>query len=112
MTNSTLVYRVRRLPRHVDRLEVKEILGKALDGISTEDVHIYSLATAVDPWERSPTRTATVAFSRVPTLLREGPGLKKWDIKVLGLDLPLILDSHFYGFTALNDVVESQHKFE
>jgi hypothetical protein len=98
MSQKPVVYRLRRLPAHADR----------------QDVQVHSLANAVDPWERYPTRTATLTFKKPPFAPGARPenGVPEWSIPVLGLSLPLLLDSHFIGVTPLNDVPPSEHEYE
>src|SRR5947207_15195483 len=106
------VYRLRQLPEHLDRLGTAELLSKALGDISSRDVQIFSLATSVDPWERPPTRTATLMFNTLPALLETEKGKTEWKIKVGGLRDNLILDIHFLGFTPLNNISPPYHNVE
>jgi hypothetical protein len=106
------VYRLRRLPRDADHLRVIKILCQSLDGVTTEDVQIGSLADAVDPWEETPTKTATLTFKRPPVALEGKDKRFELMITVVGLPRPLILDAHFLGFTPLNGVPAGRHEYE
>ena len=106
------VYRLRRLPRDADPLQVIQILSASLDGVKAEDVQIGSLASAVDPWEELPTKTATLIFKRMPSALKGKNKKFELSIAVVGLPRTLILDRHFHGITPLNDVAAGRHKFE
>ncbi|KAK0639719.1 hypothetical protein B0T16DRAFT_463363 [Cercophora newfieldiana] len=113
------VYRVRNLPFHADRHEIARLLahsvgaqiqGKAL--LSDAHIHIHSLARSADPWEHLATKTATVSFDRDLGLENgdsRGSGME-WRIQVPGLRGALILDTHFEGFTPLNE--PDQHSYD
>jgi len=83
-----------------------------MDGVAAEDVQIGSLANAVDPWEETPTKTATLTFRRPPAALQGMGGKWELPIIVVGLKQPLIIDAHFHGFTPLNDAVPGGHGYE
>jgi hypothetical protein len=106
------VYRLRRIPQHCDRQAVAELVSHFLADGSALDVTVASLASSCEFWTVSPTRTATLIFGKLPTAVRDAPLKGEWDLQVLGLDQPLILDDQFYGFTALNDVSQHRHETE
>lgn len=106
------VFRLRRIPEHIDRLGAVDLLSKALGDVRPEDIRISSLANAANPWEQPPTRTATLTFLTAPALVLSPNHKEKWTLPVPGLKASLLLDSHFFGLTPLNDVVESKHEYE
>ncbi len=105
------VYRVRCLPVYADRHDTADLLSKGLEGVSSSQIIVYSVATSVSPWEEQASRTATVSFRKAPKNLHDDHGASEWRIAVEGLRHRLILDTHFKGMTALNDPT-SQHKVE
>ncbi|KAI1868417.1 uncharacterized protein JN550_006333 [Neoarthrinium moseri] len=104
-----VVFRVRQLPPHVDRLDAVQLVSKAL-GVEPTAIRIFSLARSVDPW--IPTKIATLMFddASVATEILEGakrPNINKradeWNVKVDSLPHELIIDKHFRGLTPLHD---------
>ena len=106
------VYRVRNLPGNVDRLAAASLIAQSMDGIQTDDVVLSSLALTIDPWTPSSTKTATVSFKKTPSPIASRPGGPEWRLPGLGSQSPLIVDTHFRGFTPLNDVHSSTHEHE
>lgn len=106
------VFRLQNVPPDLDRLATTELLARTIDeeNITTNDILIYSLADTVEPLKRWPTKVATLTFRKLPTQLREHK--ESWRFSVAGLSKPLILDTHFNGFTPLNDVGDFQHSHE
>jgi hypothetical protein len=106
------VYRVRNIPGHADRHAAAQLLARSI-GDATLDIEVHSLAKAVDPWELPPTKTATVTFSHAPNLTNtQGGRSNEWRLVVAGLRNALILDTHFEGFTPLNDLDPNNHSYE
>jgi hypothetical protein len=106
------VYRVRNIPGHADRHAAAQLLAGSI-GDATLDIEVHSLAKAVDPWELHPTKTATVTFSHAPNLTNAKGGRSyEWRLIVAGLRNALILDTHFEGFTPLNDVDPNNYSYE
>jgi hypothetical protein len=108
----TKVYRLRNLPDHLDRQSAAELLASCLDGVSLQHVRISSLAYAIDPWTRSPTKTATLTFQGCPLEPLKGSGNGERAFAIPGLAKPLILDQHFRGLTPLNEVNQEWHQYE
>ncbi|KAK5989024.1 hypothetical protein PT974_10522 [Cladobotryum mycophilum] len=102
------VFRLRKLPNHVSTPHhVAHLLNQAL-GIAADHVTIQSIARTSDRWEASPSKVATLQFKSIPECLH--PQRQEWEIALS--DPPehkIILDTHFEGFTVLNDVAPSQH---
>ncbi|RWA11742.1 hypothetical protein EKO27_g3362 [Xylaria grammica] len=105
-------FRLRCCPADADTDRCVELLSTAFADIEPEGIRIRSLAANLDPWERPPTKVATLTFRITPILLREPSGRSEWILPVAGLKEPLILDSHFLGLTPLNDVQDETHEFD
>ncbi|VUC28080.1 unnamed protein product [Clonostachys rosea] len=103
---SSKVYRATYLPEHVDRLAAAELLAGCIPGLEIGHIRVCSLATAVDSQSK---KTATVMFKTVPNALSEDLGQNKWEFRVFGLAIPVVLDIHFYGLTPLNDIHHTAH---
>lgn len=106
------VYRLRGIPAHMDRLSVARMISDFLPDGGMEDVTVASLALSCEYWVRNPTKTATLTFRKLPEAVLAAPLSSEWQLPVLTLPKPLILDDTFYGLTPLNEVAESQHKYE
>ncbi|CAG9984807.1 unnamed protein product [Clonostachys byssicola] len=103
---SSKVYRLRYVPRYADRLDAAKILVGCIPGLQLEEIQISSLALAVDSQS---SKTATVMFKSTPHILDREPSQNQWDFTVAGLPRSIVLDTHFYGLTPLNEVDESSH---
>ncbi|KAL7958841.1 hypothetical protein V8C34DRAFT_323804 [Trichoderma compactum] len=103
------VYRLSNIPATADRHNVVQLLGQALSDISYDCIRIFSLAFSLNYFDESPPKTATSTFNKVPDIIQAEPNKSQWKLEVPGLFSPLILDSHFLGFTPLNDVSGPQH---
>ena len=94
-------YRVRGIPPNRDTAHrVQELLCSGLG--SNCGAQVYSLAS--DPSSPQPDLVATVTFQRTPVLLRNGGD--RWVLP--GSNEKIIIDTHFRGFTPLNDVSSGQ----
>jgi hypothetical protein len=103
------VFRLRQLPGTANETLALILLSKGLGGIPVESIRLYSLATSLSPWR--PSKTATLMISPLPILLKESGDKDEWQIDVNGLEEPLVLDTHFRGFTPLREPT-SEHCFE
>jgi hypothetical protein len=112
LQENTKVYRLRNLPGHVDRQSAAELFASCFDDASPQHVLISSLAPAIDPWTRSPTKTATLIFKETPTAVHSHAISGEWRFPVPGLTKALILDHHFQGLTPLNEVNPGEHEHE
>ncbi|PTB72047.1 hypothetical protein M440DRAFT_1405803 [Trichoderma longibrachiatum ATCC 18648] len=108
----TKVYRLRGIPEHLDRLGVAQLIRPFLPSEKLEDITVASLALSCGFWSRSPTKTATLTLRSLPDLVRAAPGAGEWQLPILALPKPLILDDTFYGLTPLNEVSEFQHRYD
>ncbi|KAI9736325.1 MAG: hypothetical protein M1834_001211 [Cirrosporium novae-zelandiae] len=106
-----LTYRVRKLPHYMDKLEVIKLLVSLGLG-PLENIKTLCLASSLNPYERPPTKTATAEFMRRPQALP--PDRQEWVLPTqdVGLQHNVIIDLHFLGFTALNDVGKHLHTFD
>ncbi|KAI0601118.1 hypothetical protein F4775DRAFT_607246 [Biscogniauxia sp. FL1348] len=107
-----LTYRLRGCPSHLDKEGVSQLLSRALGNIVASDVNIYSLATTLNPFERPPTKVATLMFKTVPDLINTQERQNEWTFSIDGVKDPLILDTHFLGWTPFNDPEDEQHEFD
>jgi hypothetical protein len=77
---------------------------------SVQEIRIHSLA-ALNGQAQS-TKTATATFEEVPRLLRSRSS--QWSLSFCHNSSygTLVIDTHFDGFTILNDVPEDSHALE
>ncbi|KAI1655243.1 hypothetical protein F4813DRAFT_368207 [Daldinia decipiens] len=108
----TKVYRLRNLPGHVDRQSAAELVSAFIEGALPQDIRISSLAYAVDPWERPPTKTATLTFEKGDPTSLFNSNNGEWIFMNPALAKPLILDSHFRGLTPLNEIAPENHQYD
>lgn len=103
------VFRLSKCPAEADARTLAILLSSALRDIAASDIRIYSLARSHGSVSSS--RTATLMFNKLPSLLRDQPSKSSWDIPLQNLesngsDCPIenmVLDAHFDGFTPLNN---------
>jgi hypothetical protein len=115
---SKTVFRVGGLPTDVKTFEdVASLLSFRLGDCPRDSIRVHSLATALDftqNFGQSPrSKTATVMFQTVPSLIQKSPGKRQWTVPAQGPQNvgDVNLDVHFMGMTPLNDV-DSNHLFE
>lgn len=110
---SRRVFRLRGLPnRVVERLDVSQLLSQVLD-IPEECVGVCSLAKTCNKWESLPSKVATIRLQVIPGCLNSTSHLDQWELPLAEEpDQRLILDTHFQGLTALNDVKPEDHHTE
>jgi aminopeptidase-like protein len=108
------VFRLRKLPSHISSLaETANILSRALS-LPIDDIVVYSIGRTTDIWEVPPFKVATLQLKSIPTFLRDRLAENEWSIPTTS-NLPiddLLLDTHFEGLTALNDVDPAKHSAE
>jgi hypothetical protein len=106
-------YRVRQLPADMDILRLPALLISLENCIGPlQNVVVHSLAGSLKPFEYTPTKTATVTFHNVPRVFDNDQTEWVFRTRHLGLQKNIIFDTHFLGFTALNDVDPSIHTHE
>jgi len=108
---SALTYRLRGCPAGVREAALRDGLAWAFGDVTPDDIHIQSLATVLDPWERPPTKTATLRFTKLPSVI-DGQTATEWKLEGHGLNGTIIVDKHFLGLTPLNEVQAQMHHFE
>jgi hypothetical protein len=77
---------------------------------SVQEIRIHSLAALSG--QAQSTKTATATFEEVPRLLRSRSS--QWSLSFCHNSSygTLVIDTHFDGFTVLNDVPEDSHSLE
>ncbi|EHK22131.1 uncharacterized protein TRIVIDRAFT_150386 [Trichoderma virens Gv29-8] len=98
------VYRLSNIPADADRHTVFQLLVQALSDVSYENIQLFSLAFSIDHLDGSRSKLATLTFNKVPNIVKDEPNKSQWKLQLPGLSNSLILDTHFLGFTPLNDV--------
>ena len=104
---SALTFRVRQIPADTSQFHVLErLVHYVLD--CRKAITIRSLAPSVNSHEKPPTKVATVSFEDWPSALEdsENPDRSEWFFasSKTGLLYSIIFDTHFRGFTVLNEV--------
>jgi hypothetical protein len=111
-SHATWTYRVRQIPANVTQSsDAVRLLQDALK--YQKVIVVYSLASSVDSIDYPPTKTATVTFEDQPQVFNDR-GKTQWVLPkhLTGLPHNLIIDTHFHGFTTLNEVGLNQHILE
>ncbi|KAI1498142.1 hypothetical protein F5X99DRAFT_394690 [Biscogniauxia marginata] len=107
-----ITYRLRGCPEDLNQAGVSQLLSRALGNIEASDIRIQSLATSLNPYERRPTKVATLTFEKPPTLPETQQRRNEWVLLVDGVRGHLILDTHFLGWTPFNDPEKERHEFD
>jgi hypothetical protein len=106
-----LTYRLRRLPAYLERSTVADFLVRSVEGLGPpESIVVFSLASNLVPWERPPTKTATLMFKKTPK--RFDNDQTEWTVLLPDQGQSLIFDTHFLEFTPLGDCDRNLHQFE
>ena len=111
-----LTYRVRnlRVSPSVAFQELSSVIASLSSGLGPADnIQIHSVASSPAAYENPPTSVATVTFSKTPPLLDNEK--VEWFLSARHLDWGrrnVIFDTHFLGFTVLNEPEPSSHAFE
>lgn len=106
-------YRVRQLPQCLERQDVANFISRVSAEFGPkEDIEVFSLASSLIAWERPQTKVATIIFKNTPEAFNNDEG--EWTVAAVhaGWSYELIFDTHFTGFTPLNDVEPSSHLAE
>jgi hypothetical protein len=108
-----LTYRVRQIPVYIPHHELGSHLRRIVkySGL-LEDVRVRSLASSLEHAGGPSTRTATVTFGCRPELLAANKDEWVFTSYETGWSHNLIFDTHFRGFTPLNDVSADNHILE
>jgi hypothetical protein len=108
-----LTFRVRECPASANEAALRDMLAQAFSDIQADDIHVRSIAMALSPWEAPPTKTATVNFEKLPSDIETKIEQGQWSVKSPHQNGGrLILDTHFFGLTPLNDVPVWKHGYE
>ncbi|KAI1311218.1 hypothetical protein F5Y03DRAFT_324179 [Xylaria venustula] len=109
------IFRLRGLPPRIKTLDdVARLTSTSLGDIPTQSVRVFSLATNLSYGDSSPSKVATVMFSTIPSLVRNNKNKDTWEIPIQKPEPGnhLLLDVHFEGMTAMNDVDSLSHKYD
>ena len=110
-----LTFRVRQIPADCNQFH---LLARLLQYILVyrKTITVRSLASSVDSFENPPTKVATVSFEDRPSALKDpkNPGRSEWLFPTSRTCLPhnVLFDTHFRGFTVLNEVDSERHLVE
>lgn len=108
---SNRVFRVRQLPPYIQLHELASLLHRALKCSGPIDhIRVFSLAPSIDSTDQHPTKTATIGFVTIPDSFSNHEN--EWSFHMLGVSHTIIVDTHFLGFTTLNDVRPENHTVE
>lgn len=105
---------MRQIPHFFTEQRLAKLLKNLLvyDG-TTDQIRTRSLASSVDSHQRPPTKVATICFDgKRPTALSEGKDEWVFDKETYHLEEDVVVDTHFLGFTVLNDVKEDEYEIE
>ncbi len=106
---NAFAFRLRGCPIGTREAALREMMSAAFGDITPSDIRIHSLATAL--WETPPTRTATLTFERLPSVIQSQ--VKEGKLKMAHHVLDgLLLDTEFLGLTPLSEVDAQNHEFE
>lgn len=108
------VFRLRRIPASISTVkEAAKLLATALQ-IDPGDVVIGSIGRTDEISEQFTSKVATLQLKQVPACIRNNSADEEWHFPVPGQPTasPLLLDTHFEGWTALNTVDPSTHHAE
>jgi hypothetical protein len=109
-------YRVRHLQVSC-RIALNELsfviasLSEALG--PSENIQVQSVASSIATYENPPTSVATITFTKIPPLLDNNN--TEWSLSARHLNWGrrnVIIDTHFHGFTVLNEPEPANHAFE
>ncbi|CRK16662.1 hypothetical protein BN1708_002918 [Verticillium longisporum] len=105
------VFRLRKLPCTVANPDEAATFLAGPLGLAPADIVVFSLARTSDVWEVPPSKVATVKLDKTPTNVPRKTTEGQWEIPVPSSTPSrwLLLDTHFDGMTALNDVDSSEH---
>ncbi|KAI0971965.1 hypothetical protein F4678DRAFT_430685 [Xylaria arbuscula] len=109
------VFRLRGLPPSIKTLDdVASLMSTSLGDVPAHSVRVFSLATNLSYGDNSPSKVATVMFSTIPSLVHDSKSRDTWEIPIQTSEAMhyLLLDTHFEGMTAMNDVDYLSHKYD
>lgn len=107
-TRDTRVYRVRQLPFHLKECGVTAsfLASIAPDLGAADNIRVFSLAQ-----ENANSKTATVSFKIIPSIFDNDR--EQWTLQAeVSCGRNIIVDTHFRGFTVLNEPQSCPHTVE
>lgn len=113
------VFRLRGCPTDLDKESLRDLLSSILGDVTPSEIHLQSLAQGHGLEIMN--RTATLMFSKIPTYILDRQDQTSWRLEVDSVQVSqtrrrsceaLSLDTHFEGFTPLNDVDEDAEAIE
>lgn len=114
------VFRLRGCPGVADEAYLTNALSKALGDITQNDIRVQSLAFGHGLDMTS--KTATLMFKKLPAFIQQHSNQNYWRISTddaqafhdqqQHLHQAFVLDTHFEGFTPLNDVEDDGNAIE
>lgn len=113
------VFRLRGCPTDLGERSLKDLLSNILVDIAPDEINIQSLAQGHGLDIMS--RTATLMFNKIPTYVSDRKDQTSWRLNVNAAHISqdrqqsykaLVLDTHFEGFTPLNDVEDDTEAVE
>ncbi|KAI9164142.1 Protein SERAC1 [Paramyrothecium foliicola] len=109
---SRKVFRLRRLPSRISSTVDAAFAASLALSMPIDQIAVYSVAGTTARWEITPTKVVTLQLKSSPACLGDDVRREEWELVLpgdRGDDEKLILDTHFYGLTVLNDVEPSKH---
>ena len=115
LARESRTYRVQQVPAYLRVDQVANFLATASRSVgSAENIKVYSLATSLGftSFIRRATKTATITFKQTPPIFDNDE--EQWSVPSDHdrWNRNLIFDTHFRGFTALNDVPAGERQLE
>lgn len=96
-----LTYRVRQIPFHYMENDLKELLSNGVPTTGSRDsINILSFATGISSFQRTKVATISFDWESMPSWMDEG---NEWKVKSRDGRFTVLLDTHFLGFTVLNE---------
>jgi hypothetical protein len=109
-------YRVRQLQvsSSIAFGELSSIIASVSEDLgAAENVQVHSVGSSLSPFQNPPTAVATITFSKTPPALDNDENEWLFPASHLGWGRRnVIFDTHFLGFTVLNEPDPSSHALE
>lgn len=108
-------YRVQQLPVDIHITQVADFLTSACADIGpAKNIKVYSVARTLGftSYATRSTKTATIVFRQTPLIFDNDE--EQWSVEShrARWNRNLVFDTHFRGFTALNDVSAEEQQLE
>lgn len=109
-------YRVRqlRVSPGISFDKLSSIITKVHNGLGpASNIEVHSIASSLSAFQNPPTSTATITFCKTPPILDNDRNEWSFSARHLGWGRRnVIFDTHFLGFTSLNEPDPSDHALE